>query len=1196
MLRRTERPSSSELCDQKSTFQWGRVGLAYSRNLSLIPVQHLEERADTLENVAYYQYLAALQSRSAGQFRRSMSEALSHQRQASALFKKNGTKSLAKLARSAAAEAFLAFWLAANREQRKDLLERAWNLAIKAFQLFYPSKRFHEYAETYNRLSFAAALSVEFDGNLKSRLRRLSVAAKHGRIALAIWRSMGDKTEIVKTLIRVSIFLDGLSDDLSDRIKQRDCRREARRLWDEAFRVSRTVALHEITHPLHGSPVLDPTKNLKICSEALKVVTPQKDNFALGRLMEYLAKWTFYAAESSSGGDPAVSKKMHLGALHYAEEASRYYDVVNFTSPIAGVLWVHSPYADHFNSLAKYERDPGKRTLLEEKALRSTPELIRLVKRRGSPRVLFYALYTASKLEVNVSEKEKNPQRRKRLLQSALSHTMETLPMVNQIFGSSSWNRAAAIRGLADVQSKLAELENSQRKRTALLLEAIRNQEKSLRFAVSFIRGLEQSGYHYSSERIGQLYDGLGGLLLRLESITRNKQNARKAAWAYSTAAEWYERIPRYDRAAQSYWKSAETYDQLQAYTLAAECFAFASKAYMKLGRLVKTLKEHSKNYELYLRAWTKIEIARSLHVRQQFASAAESYRLAARLHKSTKRWNQLASYYLAWSWLESGEKFSRRGLHKSAIDAFRRAAAGFQAAKISIRDQLPMLDRPEERMRMEKLANSSRDSYCEARTSLEEAMMAESQEDYHACLEKYRLSSQKFRELSGLSQSEEDRREASFLSNLCEAWRLASKAELEDSTEPLEKARSLFERAKTLGPNEKSLKLGSGHKAFCEALIASRKFANTLDPEFHESASRQLELAERYYQDSGFATAGHHARARRLLLNASLQLSKANNEPDERKKAALYQLADVLLRESAIEFLRARQPIRRREALRLLEKAQIESRTSLKLLETLKAATAPSTNAAFYTPIQGEEKAVGLERFDHPDVEARVVNVTRGVGINGDVELEIEISNLGAQPVRVLRLDDIIPEGTDLTKAPESWKDQGRSLTDGGQMISPTKTETLRLYFRPRADGLLRIQPRVVFIDENGSRWERFMNARVVPTSRIVEFLASSYVKDSASRLGLEHCGWKTMMEIVKRLHIPKSHVYGEPRYGRAFGRQLDLLVKGSLVEYRIFPRERGRGGNITKVRVQLRNEDVRKYIEELTSGQENAVGILHA
>ena len=71
--------------------------------------------------------------------------------------------------------------------------------------------------------------------------------------------------------------------------------------------------------------------------------------------------------------------------------------------------------------------------------------------------------------------------------------------------------------------------------------------------------------------------------------------------------------------------------------------------------------------------------------------------------------------------------------------------------------------------------------------------------------------------------------------------------------------------------------------------------------------------------------------------------------------------------------------------------------------------------------------------------------------------------------------------------------------------------------------------------------------------------------------------------MDVVHSVGIPRSHLYGEPRYGRAFGRQLDALVKSSLVECRIFPGERGRGGDITKVRILLENEDVKAYVRQL-------------
>jgi hypothetical protein len=234
---------------------------------------------------------------------------------------------------------------------------------------------------------------------------------------------------------------------------------------------------------------------------------------------------------------------------------------------------------------------------------------------------------------------------------------------------------------------------------------------------------------------------------------------------------------------------------------------------------------------------------------------------------------------------------------------------------------------------------------------------------------------------------------------------------------------------------------------------------------------------------------------------------------------------------------------------------------------------------------VRGYEKAVGVERFESSDIEARFSAVTRGSDSNGDLEIEIEILNIGERPVRLARLDETVPEGAELV-GPSGKRIRSRSMTLDQGRIAPSKTTTVRLMVSPGTEGILRIAPKVIFFDDTGQQRERFMEPIVVPTSRIIEFLGASFVQDSMGRrLAPAYCGWRTLMEVVNELKIPRSHVYGEPRYGRIFGRQLEFLVKSSLVEYRIFPGERGRGGDITKVRVLLENEDVKKYLEELSS-----------
>ena len=71
--------------------------------------------------------------------------------------------------------------------------------------------------------------------------------------------------------------------------------------------------------------------------------------------------------------------------------------------------------------------------------------------------------------------------------------------------------------------------------------------------------------------------------------------------------------------------------------------------------------------------------------------------------------------------------------------------------------------------------------------------------------------------------------------------------------------------------------------------------------------------------------------------------------------------------------------------------------------------------------------------------------------------------------------------------------------------------------------------------------------------------------------------------MDIVETLQIPKAQIYGDARYGHTFGRSLEDLVKRGLVEYRIVPGVRGRGGNVMKVRVAYDKEPVKKLVNEL-------------
>lgn len=67
--------------------------------------------------------------------------------------------------------------------------------------------------------------------------------------------------------------------------------------------------------------------------------------------------------------------------------------------------------------------------------------------------------------------------------------------------------------------------------------------------------------------------------------------------------------------------------------------------------------------------------------------------------------------------------------------------------------------------------------------------------------------------------------------------------------------------------------------------------------------------------------------------------------------------------------------------------------------------------------------------------------------------------------------------------------------------------------------------------------------------------------------------------MEIVKRGKVPRSSVYG---VGGRLGLAVSELERRGLVETRVFPGERGRGGRILKARIFYEKETIKRCIDK--------------
>ena len=68
--------------------------------------------------------------------------------------------------------------------------------------------------------------------------------------------------------------------------------------------------------------------------------------------------------------------------------------------------------------------------------------------------------------------------------------------------------------------------------------------------------------------------------------------------------------------------------------------------------------------------------------------------------------------------------------------------------------------------------------------------------------------------------------------------------------------------------------------------------------------------------------------------------------------------------------------------------------------------------------------------------------------------------------------------------------------------------------------------------------------------------------------------------MDTIKQGRVPKASVY---RTNGGMGSAISELEKRGLLEIRVFPGERGRGGRILKMRVAYDKEVIKRYVDRL-------------
>ena len=1061
------------LAEEKETeYFWVQAVELYRQALRVVGKRDFLRKGEIQERLGYAFYRAARQAESEKEFRTACVKAVENYEKAKEFFARlSEPGKRPRMLRCDAMVAYIGYWLASEVPEKKRLIDKCWRLTKEALKLFEETGNGLEYGKTYNQLSTSTIFGSWLEWDFKAREKTTGEVAEYGEQTIRFLSNLGSPHELARAYVKTASALEAFGFQFLDLDEREKCYQKALGYWLKANELSEETAMVELLN-CAAMAVLESSgwewatdKTITKFERALEYGRKTKDRFIVGVAFDWLTTHTFFRPETSE--DPDEIMRLYKKALQYAEDARHQYSLISFISPIWAAPWIEAPHAEHYWKLASYETNPRKRRDLLEKAAEVAADQLGRAEDSGYPETIMWAHHVFSGILLSLAKMETTSAEKKGLLEKALGHRNESIRLIGRFGPFFYWKRGRMQTFLADIKSELADLAEDLEIKKNMLQEALLDKENSIRF------GIKYAGFYETPTSIADLGGwqyGYGGLLNRLYELTSNNEHLRKAIDAYEDAAETFQKADLISSRAECCWKVAQAYDTLGAYSKAAENFDLASDNYEKAADKISQLKTFYLDHALYTQAWSEIEKARHHHRRQEYGIAKEHFEKAASIHKTLKQWSYLAPNYSAWVQVEQAEELSRKEQNEEAIQAFEQAIRLFRGAKKSLQTELSKIESSDEKQMATNLVKATRlrCEYCKARTDLEEAKILQKKGDHTTSSEKYASAAETFEKITQAAESEQEQKEIRYIASLSRAWQEMMLAEARASAELYIEASQLFEQASEHSRSETTRLLALGHSRFCKALEAGTRFADTRDKAMHSAAMQQLQSATGYYQRAGLENVAEYARATGLLFDAYVHMDNAKKEIDPEKKAKLYRMTEMVLQASADSFMKTDHPEKREFVLRLLERVKEERELAVSMTEVLHAPVIVSTTALpALTPTS--EKAVGLEKFEHADIQANIITRQKEVKVGENLDLEIEFVNAGKGPALLIKVTEIIPEGFELTEKPEMYRVEDSYLNMKGKRVDPLKTEEVRLVLKPKVRGVFPLKPRILYLDENG-------------------------------------------------------------------------------------------------------------------------------
>jgi len=1054
-------------------YDWAKAADRYKQGVGAIGKKDFFRKGEIQERIGYCFHRAAMQAESQEEFKQRMQQAIEAYEKAHGFYEKlTGKQKMARMLRCKSVAKYLAYWLTSDPSEKRGLLDECLELESRVLAVFLEFGDMLEYGRTYSELPLVFWLRhvLEWDRQtLKSILER---GIKWGQKATTALSKLGYSYETA----RASLPFADCSSWMGYYFTAEPEQQEKYRL-EVVKHLSRAIAPSEkagdafllgFLHFWLGGHT-GGEEAVRHYEKALECGKQTRDNFLIANSQDLLAYMTYWRGGAAE--DPGQREKLAKKAMEFYDKAQHHFSIISFQSPRGGFIGPPAGYAEHYYFLASFvETDPEKKLELLEKSEKVGMKALKAAEASDIPEVVSTVLHIVSKtLEARARIEPEVTKKRSRL-EKALKYRERTIEHHDRLKPFDYWNGGVMQNYLAGIRVELADIEPDLDSKRRLLEEAVLSKEKCLKLCNKAMPYFEKMGETNQFAGLQWYQDTYATLLTQLYDLANNPDHLRKAVEVQQKAIESARKLDIVSRIAESHWKIARAQDVLKEPLKAAENFERASESYMKAAEKIPQLKDLYQDYASYMEAWNEIEKGRYHHAKRRYAKAKEHYAKAAEFHESTQRWKYLGKNYLAWAKLEEAEDLSRQEQGKKATEVFKEAADLFCKAKNAIKTKLKEMRDIDERKLATRLIKASdmRHKYCQGRITLEKAKILDRQGDHTESSENYGTAAETFQEIAKTG-SEQTCNELQPIIYLCQAWQKMMMAEAKSSSTMYGEAAELFKEAKEHILDQPTGLLALANSSFCKALEAGTQFEMTRDMTVYSIAKKHMKAAANHYLKAGFKTASEYARATHRLFDAYIYMEKAEAEIEPRKKAQYYEMAEKLLEASAGSYMKAKHPEKCEEVRRLLESVKEERQLAMSLTKVLHAPLIASTTASFSTPAPTHEQAVGLERFEHADIQANLILRLKEVKVGEDVDLEIELVNAGKAPALLIKVEKLIPQDFEVKGAPQIYRVEDSYLNMKGRRLAPLKTEEIRLVLRPATKGAFTLKPRIMYLDETG-------------------------------------------------------------------------------------------------------------------------------